>query len=235
VPNNSFDIWLNSFCDVNHIEQSECRKHRFLSFSEYSEFQYKENIFTVFEDWWIRHPEIIKSKISALYSKSKTIFARKCFVKKITKPEADIFLNENHIYGTSTSKVRIGLFFENELVAAMTFAAMRKFHTGNSAEILRYCSKNYTTITGGLSKLLKFYMQLYAPQSIMTYTDWDWGRGDAFGKLGFCQTEKKTAVTFFCNTVTGERIPKKYFNDIDNVSQYEQLTNSGSLKFVMMV
>ncbi len=189
----------------------------------------------MFEDWWIRHPEIIKSKISALYGKSKTIFARKCFVKKITKPEADIFLNENHIYGTSTSKVRIGLFFENELVAAMTFAAMRKFQTGNSAEILRYCSKNYTTITGGLSKLLKFYMQLYAPQSIMTYTDLDWGNGEAFRRLGFVETEKRAAVSFFCNTDSGERIAKKYFRDIDNIAQYVQLTNSGSLKFVANV
>ncbi len=229
---NSFQKYLTDFFISEQIPPEYFTRVRFLPFSQYSDFQYDTNFFTVFEDWWVRHPDIIKSKISAIYGKSATIFARKCTVKRVNKAESDIFLNENHIYGTSASKYRIGLYAENELVAIATFAGLRNFETGKSAELIRYCNKKFSTVTGGLSKLLSYYSKEICPDNIMTYNDLDWGNGDTYRKLGFYECGVKNRFVFYCNVHSGQRIANRYFSDYENINNYVSLKNSGSIKFI---
>ncbi len=204
-----------------------------MPFSDYCYYEKINDKFTVSEDWWISKPEIIKSKITSIFCKSVKVYARNCKIEKIDKETAKKFLNENHIYGATVSKHQIGLIIDNRLIAVATFAAQRKFSSGKSAEMLRFCNKNNTTVIGGLSKLIKTYFKLYQPDDIMTYADIDWGSGEAFKKIGFTETQTKDGITFHCNILTGERVSSKHFNDYDNVSDYEKLTNSGSIKFVL--
>ena len=62
-----------------------------------------------------------------------------------------------------------------------------------------------------------------SPNHIMTYIDLDWGRGDAFCKIGFSATETKEPITYWVNPHTGERSRTPQEN-------YIKVKNKGSLK-----
>ena len=80
----------------------------------------------VFEDEWIEKRCIVESRLKNLLGVyDKTVFARKCEVKDVTSREAELFQNSSHIQGSVRAKVRLGLYFENELVALMTFGKSR--------------------------------------------------------------------------------------------------------------
>ena len=132
----------------------------------------------------------------------------------------------------TVSKVKYGLFYKNTLHGIITFSGQRQFRQGRSVELLRFCSKNGYAIVGGLDKLLQTYIKEYQPDTIMTYIDLDWGRGDAFIKLGFEPKETKSPLRFFANKQSGERIPEKYFDDFENLTKYEKVINKGSVKMI---
>lgn len=69
------------------------------------------------------------------------IFARKCILKEVSLKDANIFLNENHLQGTCKNQsIRIGLYYNNELVSIMTFGKLR-YNKNYKYELLRYCTK----------------------------------------------------------------------------------------------
>ncbi len=228
-----FQDYLSRFYIEHKIAESSQNKVRFLPFRDYENFVKTDVEFVVFQDRWIAKPDIIKSKIRAIYGISKRVFARKCELRKIDKKTASLFLNENHIYGATVSKHRFGLFFKDELTALATFAAQRQFKFGKSAEMLRFCNAKDTVVVGGLSKLLKAYVREYQPNDIMTYADIDWGGGSAYQKLGFEKRALKKGIRFYCHTGSGLRIPEKHFADYEQINEYVLLQNSGSLKYVL--
>jgi hypothetical protein len=136
----------------------------------------------IYESEWATKKEIVKSRIKSILGSTSKIFARKCIVKEIRFPKD--FLNTNHIQeqGSPTS-VNLGLFFENNLVAVMTFSSPR-FSKEYTYELVRYCSILNTTIVGGASKLLKYFKNKYMG-SIISYSDKRWSIGSLYSTLGF--------------------------------------------------
>lgn len=235
MPKEDFYSWLEQFYSQNNVLEHEKADISFLEYFEYKNYIFSDTKFVVFADMWQRKPEIIKSKVSSLYKKNRRIYGRECKVSKIEKDTANNFLDENHIYGSSLSKTNYGLYYKSELCAIASFAAQRKFESGKSAELLRFCNKNFVTVVGGLSKLINYYARERKPADIMTYADKDWGAGEAFIKLGFEEAGHKDGISFFCNTKTHERIAEKYFSDFVNINDYVFFKNSGSLKLIKKI
>ena len=108
----------------------------------------------VFEYEWNSKKNILKSIISsALGIYENRIYARKCEVKEVDSREARQFLEENHLQGFISSKYRIGLYFENQLVQILCFGNSR--FKKEEIELLRMCTRKNTHVIGGFSKLLK--------------------------------------------------------------------------------
>lgn len=108
----------------------------------------------VFEYEWNSKKNILKSIISsALGIYENRIYARKCEVKEVDSREARQFLEENHLQGFISSKYRIGLYFENQLVQILCFGNSR--FKKEEIELLRMCTRKNTQVIGGFSKLLK--------------------------------------------------------------------------------
>lgn len=231
LPELEFKLWLSNFFQSQEFSSDQISQFNFLSFNRYDSGAKKAG-FTIYEDWWIKNPEIVKSKIASILNLNNRIYARQCTVQKINKPEADSFLNQNHLYGTTNSKVKFGLFYKDTLHGIITFAGQRQFRQGRSVELLRFCTKKGYAIVGGLDKLLQTYIKEYQPVTIMTYIDLDWGKGDAFKKLGFEPKEIKPPLRFFANKKSGDRIPEKYFDDFENLTKYVKVKNKGSVKMI---
>jgi very-short-patch-repair endonuclease len=145
----------------------------------------KQNIklLHVFEDEWLYKKEIVKSIIkSKLGLIENKILASECTIKEIDKITTSNFLDNNHIRGTINSKIRLGLFYDNDLVLITTFS--NKTNNGNY-EILRFCNKLNTSIIGGASKLLNYFIKTYQPNSIISCIDRRYSQGNLYKQLGF--------------------------------------------------
>ena len=146
----------------------------------------------IWEDDWVYKHEIVKSIILNKLNKTlNKIYARKCEVKEINDNKiVKIFLDENHIQGFVGSNVKIGLFFENELVSLMTFGKPRKNMNSiskneNEYEMLRFCNKLNTNVVGGASKIFKYFLNNFNPKQITTYADRSHSNGNLYKQLGF--------------------------------------------------
>lgn len=165
---------------------------------------YKKENNTIIHLWfdeWQNKRAIIESRVKGLVQKNQKIFARNCTLETINKKEADEFLSINHLQGTTSSAYRYGLKYKGQLVGLATFSKGRKMRRlsedKKSFELIRFANKCGFTVTGGLSKLLKYFELIHKPGDIMTYADLDWGSGDAFLKTGFRQYKYKLHITIF--------------------------------------
>jgi transcription elongation factor Elf1 len=146
----------------------------------------------IWEDDWLYKQDIIKSMILNKLGKTQNkIYARKTKIKEITDNKLiKNFLEKNHIQGFVGSSVKIGLFYNDELVSLMTFGKKRismgnKNFNDNKYELLRFCNKLNTNIVGGGSKLFKYFIRNYKYDEIITYANRSYSNGNLYKQLNF--------------------------------------------------
>lgn len=165
----------------------------------------------VYEDDWVYKKDIVKSRISNLLNKIPNhIYARKCEIEEIKKNDlAKKFLDENHLQGNVYSKIKIGLFHNEELVSLMVFGNLRKpmglKSKNGTCEMLRFCNKLNTNVVGGASKLFRYFVSNYEPKEIISYADRCWSQGDLYNRL--------------CFTLSGKTNPN-YFYIVDGIRKH---------------
>ena len=149
-------------------------------------------LFHLFGYDWSWHKETCKSMIlNAINQTPNRYYARKLNIATVSGKEAYDFLNENHRQGAVHCKVRLGLYNDTELLALMTFSKLRHtIGTGNDTtkecwELVRFCNKNYTTVVGGASRLLKYFIDNYHPIEIRSFSDRAHTSGQLYEQLGF--------------------------------------------------
>ena len=139
----------------------------------------------IFENEWVYKKDIVKSRLKNLLGiYDSIIFARKCEVKEVEAKTSNAFQDKNHLQGHVNSKVNLGLYYQNDLIALMTFGKPR-FDKKHDWELLRFCNKLGYHIPGAASKLLKHFERSWHPKSIISYADRRWSRGKLYEALGF--------------------------------------------------
>lgn len=173
-------FWHNEKCKPKnyHINKTlECEKQGI-------------HLIHIFEDEW-KNPNkrlIWKSMIkNILHKTDEKIYARNCVVMELDKRKCYDFLNHNHLQGKCASRIRLGLYYNEELVSVMTFGSPRHFIGGSNHEyeLLRFCSKLNTNVIGGAGKLFNYFLKTYNPSSIVSYADRRWSTGNLYDSLGF--------------------------------------------------
>ncbi|MBR4316363.1 MAG: hypothetical protein IKP65_05305 [Alphaproteobacteria bacterium] len=128
--------------------------------------------------------EIVKDRIKSILDiYDKKIYARKCEIKEIDIQTSNEFLETNHLQGKDNSSIRLGLFYENELISVMTFSKPR-FNKHFNYELLRFASKTGYKVVGGASKLLEAFKRQYKG-SIISYADRRYSNGRLYETIGF--------------------------------------------------
>ena len=151
------------------------------------------NLFSIWEDDWNSKREICQSFILNKLGKTQNkIWAKKCQIKNVSYNDSRDFLIKNHLQGDCKSSIRIGLYFNNDLVSLMTFSKLRlplqrlkSNRKENYYELTRFCNKINTNIVGGASKILKYFIQNHSPISVETYSDNSISNGALYQTLGF--------------------------------------------------
>jgi hypothetical protein len=227
---------------------SEIKKDKNYHFNKTKYFETKNiRIVHIWEDDWVNKNEIIKSQILNWLGLTKNrIFARNCQVREITDSKiATKFLNENHIQGFVRSNLKLGLYYENELVSLMTFDNFegRKKMEEGGWNLNRFCNKKYFSIIGGASKLLSYFIKEYKPMRIVSYADRDWSNGNLYKKIGFSLIKESKPDYKYIKD--GKRINKGRFKKSklkyeSTESEYvksigiNRIWNCGKLKFEIL-
>jgi hypothetical protein len=181
-------------------------------------------VFNIWEDDWDYKKDIVKSQIrNWLKISSNKIWARKCQIKEITDSKIPkLFLDENHIQGYIRSVIKIGLFYNDDLVALMTFDNIegRKKMETDAWNLSRFCNKLNTNVIGGASKLLSYFIKKYNPVRIISYADMDWSKGNLYEKLGF--SLKSELSPDYQYVINGKRVNKRKFSK-SNLSKIKNI------------
>ena len=198
-------------------------------------------IIHIWEDDWTFKKDIIKSQIINAIGKSIKIFARKCFVKEVN--DINIikdFLNKNHIQGWINSKVKIGLYFNDELVSLMTFDQFegRKKMKDGEWNLSRFCNKLNYSVVGGASKLLKYFIESNNPCRIISYADKDWSIGSLYHNIGFIKINEN--LPDYKYIIENKRIHKSGFKkSIIGISESKlnliKIWDCGKIKFEKLI
>lgn len=138
----------------------------------------------IWEHNWISMPEIIKGRLAAKLGTANRIYARDTTVKIVSFKEVATFLDCHHFQGSCPSSINIGMFNNNQLVGVMTLGKSR-FNKSVEYELLRLCFETGSTVVGGASKMFKFFTRMYAPKSVITYSDKSWNAGSVYKSIGF--------------------------------------------------
>jgi hypothetical protein len=206
IINGELDIYLPDLkigFEFNGLYwHSDRYKDKFYHLNKTKEFLEKnKQLIHIWEDDWDFKKDIVKSIILNKIGGSKKIWARKCKIKEITDNKSiRDFLNKNHIQGFVGSNIKIGLYYNDELVSLMTFGSLRKSlgqkKKENSYELLRFCNKLNYSVVGGASKLLTYFIKNHKPSEIISYSDISRGNGDLYERLGF-KYLKETDVNYY--------------------------------------
>lgn len=143
-------------------------------------------LLTIWEDSWKDKNEIVKDIIRSKLNLNKRIYARNCSIKEIDHTIEKPFLNNNHLQGWCNSQIKLGLFYNNELIGCMAFGKSR--FKKNEYELIRFAILNGYNIIGGFSKLLKYFIKNYINNTytkIISYADCDISIGNVYLKNGF--------------------------------------------------
>lgn len=147
-------------------------------------------LITIFSDEWKQQRSKVENRLKNIFNKTEIkIPARKCVVETISTFESKNFMNTYHLQGSAVAKVHLGLKFNNELVAVMTFSNGRKSLNSinkdtNIYELVRFSTNGYN-VQGGASKLLKHFIKKYNPSKVFSYSDCRWSQGQLYQSLGF--------------------------------------------------
>ena len=200
IPDKKIAIEFNGLYYHSELEGNKDRKYHLNKTNMCNDIGIR--LIHIFEDEWRSKKEIVKNRIKNILGEiNNKIFARKCIIKEIGSDECKVFLEQNHLQGTDTSKIKIGLYYNNELVSVMTFGnfriALGLKKSDNQYEMYRFCSKLNTVIIGGSSKLLSYFVKKYKPFKIVSYADKRWSNGDLYNKLEFIKISESTPNYFY--------------------------------------
>jgi len=195
----------------------------------------------IFSDEWILKEEIIKQKLISIITKPKNrIYARKCIIKEITPKQKNDFLNSYHIQGEDRSSIKLGLFYNDNLVGVMTFSKPRislgsKSYKNNSFELSRFALS--LNVIGGASKLLKFFIKNHTPSHIYSYSDNRYSdpNNNMYLKIGFIKTNSSKPGYFYTKDFQkrlhrfnfNKGILKKMGCDVENKTEKEIMNELG--------
>jgi very-short-patch-repair endonuclease len=193
-------------------------------------------LLSIMEDEFIDRPNTWISKILHICNQNKErIHARKCKIIEINKDQVCDFVEKYHLQGFVASSHYYGAYYDNELVAMMSFA-----NTRNNKEIQmnRFCLKNGVVISGIANRLLKAYITDYDIDEIVTYSDNRYSNGGVYRQMGF-EIENtippdysyvKNMQRFHKSGFKKDNIASKFGIDMANKTEREAMEELGFIR-----
>lgn len=210
-----------------HLQKTEAAAKLNIRLLHFWDFQIDQN------------SKLVLSMIThALGKSANTIGARQSQLRELSSAEYRDFMHQNHIQRAVNSKIKLGLFYKDELVAAMGLGQSR-FKT-NEIELHRFAVKCDFHVVGAASKLFKFFLEKYQEYcTVVSYADRDYSAGNLYELLGFNKlTLTPPSYLYFKNRTVYNRIMfqkhklqtiLEYYDP--NLTEWENMQKNGYNRF----
>ena len=183
--------------------------------------------------------DIWKSVLLNKCSISHKIHARKLQVVSLCNHQefTKTFLEENHLQGNCPSSIKLGLQDPKTgvIYSIMTFGKSR-FDKNIEYELLRFCNLKYHNVRGAASKLMSAFEKYYKPDSIVSYANRDWSKGNLYRAIGFVYSHTAEPnyiyTDFNFNIIKRQQVQKhklKNFLESKNLVFYENLSERDNM------
>jgi hypothetical protein len=124
------------------------------------------------------------TKILNIIRPKQAVYARQCEILEVSSTDCDSFLNWYHLQNTCRGqKFKLGLYHNGELIQVMAFGKPR-YNKNYQWELLRLCTKSGYCVIGGASKLFRYFINNYNPQSTISYCDKSKFKGEVYTEIG---------------------------------------------------
>lgn len=229
IPNREIDIFLPEYnigIEVNGLywhNENHVGKNYHLHKTQLAE-EAGVHLIHIWEDDIIYKLDILEHRLRSILNRSEKIGARLCHIREITSAEKRDFLLKYHIQGNCNSSIRLGAFYNGNLVGVMTFGKLRKFmnqsHKDNEYEMYRFATS--FNVIGLASKMLKYFITKYNPYHIISYADRSWTtkHSNVYQKIGF--------------TLLSETVPDYYYVNRD-IREHRYKYRKSNLKHVLEI
>lgn len=183
--------------------------------SHYEKFKVCEKtgiqLLTIFDFEW---NNVAKSVVLSKFGIFKQrLYARQCQFRLINQTDSNIFLDKNHIQGKSHHiKLAGGLFYQDELVAVMTFTKHHRQNVADNVIVLsRLCFLQGYQIVGGATKLFKNCLSFLTDyEKIISWSDNRWSNGSVYRHLNFIlMAEYRQDYFYYQSTSDGHIVHSK--------------------------
>ena len=145
------------------------------------------DLIQIFEDEYLNHRDIVYAKIANVLGLRKSlprVPARKCAIEEISKKKAEVFLEKNHIQGSSKATVYLGALYEGHLVGVMTILQEDE----GLWNLNRFATDNGYICQGLGGKMFSYFVRNYSPVEVKSFADRRWTTrpdDNLYTKLGF--------------------------------------------------
>ena len=151
----------------------------------------------IYEDEWIYKRDIIKDILkTALGVFENKIYARKCEVRVVDKQTYKDYCQKYHLQGYSPAQIILGLYYQDQLIQLASFSKSR-YDKNYEDEWIRGVQLPGYQIVGGTSKLFKYFIKNYNPESIICYSDFNKFTGNSYKNCGFILDKITTPDMWF--------------------------------------
>ena len=188
----------------------------------------------IFEDEWVNHKNVVKSKIKHLLDLNKSlpkIYARKCIFNEISELKAKDFIDKNSIENFEENCKYFGLKFNDEIISLISF----KFINGN-IKIFNLCNNIKYLCDGCCCKLIKIINQLYNPNNIYGFVDrrFSLETNNIFTKLNFSiNFLSPPNFKIYCQNIFGlNRVSQEKFKNVKTDSEWFKIYDCGNAEYV---
>lgn len=158
------------------------------------------------ENEWDNRKNQIKSFLkSALGKNERIIYARNTEIKEVSKDVANEFLEKYHILGKVQHKNAYGLYKDDELLCLITIGMHHR--TNKEIVLNRFVGKEGTSVSGGLSKLVKYAKSIHG--ELVTFVDLRFSNGENWIKSGWKLIKQLSPDYRYYNTKNRKIISKQ--------------------------
>lgn len=179
-------------------------------------------LITIFSSEWLTKRRAAEGFLkSTLGLKSEKLGARETTLRTVSESEAILFLEENHLLGSTNSGCEhIGLYLGERLVSLASFSSRNDEWT-----MTRYCLGDGVSVVGGFQKLLSAFRTSHPEvKSLVTFSDKRWSRGEIYLRNGFTKIrDVPPSYWYFKENGLGEIFHKSNFRKAKIVNKYGPL------------
>jgi hypothetical protein len=187
-----FNIFVNhkkTLIEMNGLHWHSFSHSKKLDLEKYEiARRHGHSLISIYEDEWLRQNNIIKDIITSrlgVHSPKIQLRPQECKIEKISFDLSCSFYKSFHYIGPCRSSFHFGVFFNDLLVACMSFGKPSRQTSSYNFELTRMASHFDYRVHGIWSKILKKFTNSYRNISIVSFSDNRLFSGNVYKSIGF--------------------------------------------------